>query len=43
MNPFTMQATSFNPTGDLGMVMAEDAGDDGDVNAFGQGGHDHEV
>ena len=41
MQPFAVLATAFNPAGDGGMVMAEDAAGGGDVNAFRHGGHDH--
>ena len=41
MQPFTVMAAAFNPAGDGGMVMVEDTGGGGDVNAFRHGGHDH--
>ena len=41
MQPFTVMATSFNPAGDGGVVMSEDAAGGGDVNPFRHGGHDH--
>ena len=41
MQSFAVLATAFNPAGDGGMVMVEDTGGGGDVNAFRHGGHDH--
>ncbi len=34
-------AASFNPVGDSGVMMVEDAVGGGDVNPFRHGGHDH--
>jgi hypothetical protein len=41
MQPFTVMATAFNPAGDGGVVMTEDATGGGDVNPFRHGSHDH--
>jgi len=41
MQPFTVLATAFNPAGDSGVVMVEDASGGGDVNPFRHGSHDH--
>ncbi len=41
MKLFAMAPTSFNPTSDSGVVVAEDASCSGDVDAFRKGGHDH--
>ena len=41
MEAFTVLATAFNPAGDGGVVMVEDTGGGGDVNAFRHGSHDH--
>ncbi len=38
---FAVMATSFNPAGDGGVVVAEDAAGGGDVNPFRHGSHDH--
>jgi len=34
MQPFAVLATAFNPAGDGGVVMAEDAASSGDVNPY---------
>ncbi len=41
MQSFAVLAAAFNPAGDGGMVMVEDASGGGDVNPFRHGGHDH--
>jgi hypothetical protein len=41
MQPFAVVAAGFNPAGDSGVVMVEDAAGGGDVNPFRHGSHDH--
>ncbi len=41
MQPLAVMAAAFNPAGDGGVVMVEDAAGGGDVNPFRYGGHDH--
>ena len=41
MGSFAEVASAFNPAGDVGVVVVEDAASGGDVNSFRHGSHDH--